>query len=149
MTGKKVPIAPKYVRVVKFGCENCGRRWASANGSLTDYQLCKTCYTECYPTGHTIKPPNKRGNMNQETYAKHNPDLCGKCYRLGFSCMQLPDKEGEQEKIREQYIDQHGRTFQSEKAQLADFIDFDNINNKNNKSAKKKEKANYKKSNKK
>ncbi|CAO3618396.1 unnamed protein product [Cunninghamella echinulata] len=125
MAGKKVPIAPKYVRLVKFGCINCGRRWTSANGSLNDYQLCKACFTICYPTGSTIEPPNKIGNMNRETYIKHYPDLCGKCYRLGYSCMLLPDKEGEQEEIKKQYIDQHGRTFQSEETQLADYIDFE------------------------
>ncbi|KAL7309994.1 Zinc finger CCHC domain-containing protein 24 [Mucor circinelloides] len=81
--------APFSVRIVEFGCPKCSRRWSSANGSLEDYQKCKNCYTECYPVGSRIRKPNKFGNENRQTYQGHNKELCGKCTRLGRSCMTL------------------------------------------------------------
>lgn len=81
--------APFNVRIVSFACDECGRRWRSANGSLEDYQKCKNCYTECYPVSYKIQAPNKIGNENRETYEAHNKELCGKCERLGRSCMML------------------------------------------------------------
>lgn len=81
--------APYSVRIVKFGCENCGRRWQSANGSLRDYQKCKSCYTKCYPSSYKIQVPNKKGNENRGTFQAHNTELCGRCARLGYSCMEL------------------------------------------------------------
>ncbi|CAO3614069.1 unnamed protein product [Mucor fragilis] len=81
--------APYKVRIVKFGCENCGRRWQSANGSLNDYQKCKNCYSKCYPSSYKIQAPNKRGNENRGTLQAHNIELCGRCERLGYSCMEL------------------------------------------------------------
>ncbi|GAN04477.1 hypothetical protein MAM1_0065d03937 [Mucor ambiguus] len=84
--------APYYVCIVEFGCLHCGRRWSSANGSLKDYQKCKNCYTECYPVGSRIREPNKLGNENRQTLQAHNKELCGKCARLGRSCMMLGNK---------------------------------------------------------
>ncbi|CEP14471.1 hypothetical protein [Parasitella parasitica] len=81
--------APFNVRMVNFACIKCTRRWSSANGSLEDYQKCKNCYTECYPVGCTIRAPNKVGNENRETYQGHIKELCGKCQRLGKSCMMV------------------------------------------------------------
>lgn len=81
--------APYSVRIVKFGCENCGRRWQSANGSLKDYQKCKNCFSKCYPSSYKIQAPNKRGNENRGTFQAHNTELCGRCARLGYSCMEL------------------------------------------------------------
>ncbi|GAN06322.1 hypothetical protein MAM1_0119d05803 [Mucor ambiguus] len=81
--------APYSIRVVKFGCENCGRRWQSANGSLSDYQKCKNCYEKCYPSSYKVQAPNKRGNENRGTFQAHNTELCGRCERLGYSCMEL------------------------------------------------------------
>ncbi|KAG2189985.1 hypothetical protein INT46_009742 [Mucor plumbeus] len=81
--------APFNVRIVSFACEECGRRWRSANGSLEDYQKCKNCYAECYPVSYKIQAPNKVGDENRETYEAHNKELCGKCERLGRSCMML------------------------------------------------------------
>lgn len=123
---------PKSVQMVKFGCSNCGRRWESANGSLIDYQICKNCYTECYPSDFKIKTSNKYGNMNKETYLKHNQDLCGKCNRLGFSCMELSDIEKEQNVV----IDEDGKLKSTEK-QLSDFI----VVKSKNKNRKKKNKV--------
>lgn len=73
--------APYSVRVVRFGCENCG--------SLEDYQKCKSCYTKCYPSSYKIQAPNKKGNENKGTFQAHNIELCGRCARLGYSCMEL------------------------------------------------------------
>ncbi|KAI8643036.1 hypothetical protein BD408DRAFT_442920 [Parasitella parasitica] len=81
--------APFSVRITNFACNECDRRWSSANGSLQDYQKCKYCYTKCYPLGHKIRAPNKTGNENRETYQGHIKELCGKCQRLGKSCMML------------------------------------------------------------
>ncbi|KAL0141101.1 hypothetical protein V8B55DRAFT_1436924 [Mucor lusitanicus] len=81
--------APYSVRIVKFGCENCGRRWQSANGSINDYQKCKNCYQKCYPSSYKMQAPNKRGNENRGTLQAHNTALCGRCDRLGYSCMEL------------------------------------------------------------
>ncbi|KAK4520041.1 Replication termination factor 2 [Mucor velutinosus] len=81
--------APYSVRIVKFGCENCGRRWQSANGSLSDYQKCRNCYERCYPSSYKIQAPNKRGNENRGTFQAHDTELCGRCERLGYSCMEL------------------------------------------------------------
>lgn len=81
--------APYSVRIVKFGCENCGRRWQSANGSLHDFQKCKNCYEKCYPSSYKIQAPNKRGNENRGTFQAHNTELCGRCERLGYPCMEL------------------------------------------------------------
>lgn len=85
--------APFRVRIVKYKCDTCFRRWQSANGNLTDYQLCKNCYQKCYPGEHKWQTPNKQGNQNRETFIAHNTELCGKCIRLGFSCMELIREE--------------------------------------------------------
>ncbi|KAG2200419.1 hypothetical protein INT46_002286 [Mucor plumbeus] len=81
--------APFNVRIVKFGCLNCGRRWQSANGSLQDYQRCKGCFEKTFPSSYKIQAPNKRGNENKGTFRPHNSELCGKCDRLGYSCMEI------------------------------------------------------------
>ncbi|KAI8647174.1 hypothetical protein BD408DRAFT_465524 [Parasitella parasitica] len=87
--------APFNVQIVKFGCENCGRRWQSANGSLKDYQKCKRCFQKCYPSSYKIMAPNKRGNENRGSFQAHNTELCGRCDRLGYSCMELGNNSNE------------------------------------------------------
>lgn len=87
--------APYQVRIVNYRCERCFRRWQSANGSLSDYQLCKNCLQKCYPGTYKWQAPNKKGNQNPETFVAHNTELCGKCIRLGFSCMELGVNEDE------------------------------------------------------
>ncbi|CEP14340.1 hypothetical protein [Parasitella parasitica] len=87
--------APFHVRIVKFGCENCGRRWQSANGSTKDYQKCKNCYEKCYPRSYKIQAPNKRGNENRGSFRAHNVKLCGRCDRLGYSCMEVGNNADE------------------------------------------------------
>ncbi|KAI8084357.1 uncharacterized protein B0P05DRAFT_36060 [Gilbertella persicaria] len=89
--------APFYTRIVQFGCENCGRRWKSASGSLVDFQICKGCYGQVYPGGYKWEAPNKRGNQNKETYLPHDTELCGKCIRLGYSCMEAINSMQDQE----------------------------------------------------
>lgn len=84
--------APFRVCIVRYTCENCFRRWNSANGNLNDYQLCKNCLQKCYPGSHKWEEPNKLGNQNRETYISHNSELCGKCIRLGYSCMEIGDE---------------------------------------------------------
>lgn len=84
--------APFKVCIVKYTCGTCFRRWQSANGNLNDYQLCKHCYQKCYPGEYKWQAPNKKGNQNRETFVAHNTELCGKCIRLGFSCMELLDE---------------------------------------------------------
>ncbi|KAL9541942.1 hypothetical protein MBANPS3_008857 [Mucor bainieri] len=91
--------APFHVRIVKFGCLNCGRRWQSANGSLQDYQRCKGCLEKTFPSSYKIQAPNKRGNENPGTFRPHNSDLCGKCDRLGYSCMEIEGDEGQDDII--------------------------------------------------
>ncbi|KAI9356625.1 hypothetical protein BD770DRAFT_473156 [Pilaira anomala] len=87
--------APYQVRIVSYRCERCFRKWQSANGSLSDYQLCKNCLQKCYPGTYKWQAPNKKGNQNPETFVAHNTELCGKCIRLGFSCMELGVNEDE------------------------------------------------------
>lgn len=87
--------APFNVRIVKFGCLNCGRRWQSANGSLQDYQRCKGCFEKTFPSSYKIQAPNKRGNENKGTFRPHNSELCGKCDRLGYSCMEIEADDGQ------------------------------------------------------
>ncbi|KAK4513452.1 uncharacterized protein ATC70_005453 [Mucor velutinosus] len=84
--------APFSVRVVEFDCLNCGRRWSCANGSLEDYQKCNNFYAECYPVGSRIREPTRFGNENRQTLQGHNKDICGKCARLGRSCMMLSNE---------------------------------------------------------
>ncbi|KAI8991224.1 hypothetical protein BDF20DRAFT_831284 [Mycotypha africana] len=81
--------APFKTLIVRFGCDNCGRRWRSASGNMNDFQICKNCYQKVYPCGYQYEAPNKRGNQNRETFESHNSELCGKCIRLGFNCMEL------------------------------------------------------------
>ncbi|KAG2202044.1 hypothetical protein INT47_006236 [Mucor saturninus] len=85
--------APFLVRIVKYTCGTCFRRWQSANGNLEDYQICKNCYSKCYPGEYKWQAPNKKGNQNQETFVAHNTELCGKCIRLGSSCMELRNED--------------------------------------------------------
>lgn len=85
---EKHPRAPFQVLIIEFGCANCGRRWRSAGGSLTDFQICKGCYEKCYPGRYKMQAPNKKGNQNRETFIPHDSELCGKCIRLGYSCME-------------------------------------------------------------
>lgn len=85
--------APYHVRIVKYTCGVCFRRWQSANGNLEDYQICKNCFSKCYPGEYKWQAPNKKGNQNQETFIAHNSELCGKCIRLGVSCMELRDED--------------------------------------------------------
>ncbi|GAA5817156.1 hypothetical protein MFLAVUS_010698 [Mucor flavus] len=79
---------PFTVCIVRYTCPTCCRRWHSANGNLDDYQICKNCYEKCYPGPYKYQAPNKKGNQNPETYIPHNTELCGKCIRLGHSCME-------------------------------------------------------------
>lgn len=69
---------------------------------MKNYQICKSCYTECYPTGYSIELLNKHGNMYREIFIKYDSDLRGKCQRLVFSRMFLPENENNQENIKKE-----------------------------------------------
>jgi hypothetical protein len=84
---------PFRVFIIEFICENCGRQWKSTGGSLTDYQICKNCCEKCYPGRYKLQVPNKKGSENRETFISHDSELCGKCIRLGYSCMGQGIKE--------------------------------------------------------
>ncbi len=81
------------VKVASFGCKGCAHRWKSARGKPGVYQKCKECLEPCYPSEFFWEAPNKKGNMNRETYIGHNSDLCGRCIELGYSCQTLSELE--------------------------------------------------------
>ncbi|KAI9478883.1 MAG: hypothetical protein EXX96DRAFT_572573, partial [Benjaminiella poitrasii] len=93
--------APFHVRILSFGCDECGRRWKSAAGSVNDYQLCKNCFHKCYPRSYKYQAPNKKGNENRQTAIPHDSNLCGKCKRLGYSCMEVAYGDAQNDYMRE------------------------------------------------
>ncbi|XP_043229905.1 zinc finger CCHC domain-containing protein 24-like [Amphibalanus amphitrite] len=87
-TGQRTPYQGKRRCFGQYQCSSCLRLWVSSRSWANTQQACQDCKVYVYP--HRQRSLYKPQGMDDvcDLDKNHQQQLCGRCHRLGHSCVQ-------------------------------------------------------------
>ena len=79
---------PDERRFGSFRCVECKRTWCSANSWMDAWQRCVQCNVKVYPYQQDALQRDDDDDAVRDNDEKpHQTELCGRCQKLGHSCV--------------------------------------------------------------